>query len=100
MQQEMSLALVILLSAASGAIIVLLLGVASRIKAKMKIHNLSKTITKTEKADKILKEKEDRNHLEQIEEENRVLKKKGEKIRDLSEANDNSQEDGTIIYTR
>lgn len=100
MQQEMSQALVILLSAASGAIIVLLLGVASRIKDKMKIHNLSKTITKTEKADKILKEKEDRNHLEQIEEENRVLKKKGEKIRDLSEANGNSQEDGTIIYTR
>ena len=77
-EHTMSQALVILISAIFGAIIVLLLGLVKQIQSNMKIRNLTKKINRLEEEDRLLKEKEDIVHVERLEEENRLLKEKEE----------------------
>lgn len=75
-----SQAIVILISASVGAIIVLLLSMMKQIKSNIKIRSLNKIIEKLEEKDKLLKEKEDMAHLEKLEEENKKLKDNEEMI--------------------
>lgn len=79
-EQTMSQALVILISAIFGAIIVLLLGLVKQIQSNMKIRNLTKKINRLEEEDRLLKEKKGIVHVERLEEENRQLKEKEEEV--------------------
>jgi len=73
---NISQALVILISAFCGAIIVLLLGTFRQIKTGLRIRKLNQTILSTEVEEKESKEKEDRKHIKELEKENKDLKKK------------------------
>ncbi len=75
-QYTMSQAIVILISAIFGAIIVLLLSMVKQIKSSVKIHNLTGKVNKLEKADKKSKENEKMVDKERLEEENRLLKER------------------------
>jgi len=95
-EHNISQALVILLSAASGAISVLLLGMVSHIQLKIKIRKLTKTITHIETQERLLKEKADIEHMERLEKENRLFKEKEEK-RETFEANGTSEDEEIVI---
>ena len=73
-EYSMSQAIVILISAAFGAIIVLLLGMLKQLKSSMKIRGLTKTVNKLEEDERQLKEKEEMVNRARLEEENRLLK--------------------------
>lgn len=75
-EHTMSQAVVILISAIFGAIIVLLLGTIKQIKSKITIRNLTKTINGLEEGERRFKEKEEKVLREKLEEENRLLKEK------------------------
>ena len=75
----MTQAIVILLSAVIGAIIVLLLSTVKQIKLNLKIRNLTKQVSRLEEA-KLLKEKEDLVQLERVAVEDRELKAKEEMV--------------------
>ena len=75
-EYTMSQAIVILISAIFGAIIVLLLGMVEQIKSSFKIHNLTGKVNKLEKADRKSKENVKIVDKERLEEENRLLKEK------------------------
>lgn len=77
-EHTISQALVIVISAIFGAIIVLLLSMIKQIKLNMKIRNLTKTINKLEEKDRLGKENEEIDHRERLEEENRILKENEE----------------------
>lgn len=77
-EQTVSQALVILISAIFGAIIVLLLSMLKQIKLNMKIRNLTKTVNRYEEEARLGKEKEDIDHRERLEEENKILKENEE----------------------
>jgi len=79
----MSQALVILVSAIFGAIIVLLLGMIKQIASSMKIRNLTKAINKLEEEARLLKKKEEMVHIERLEEENKLLKEKEESNQEI-----------------
>lgn len=52
-----SQALVIIISAIAGAVVVLFLGTIQQVKLSMKLKSLSKTISKLEEENRVLKEK-------------------------------------------
>lgn len=77
-EQTISQAIVILISAIFGAIIVLLLSMLQQIKLNMKIRNLTKTVNKFEEEAILEKEKEASLDRERLEEENRILRENEE----------------------
>ncbi|WNF36649.1 lipopolysaccharide assembly protein LapA domain-containing protein [Bacillaceae bacterium IKA-2] len=77
-EHTISQALVILISAIFGAIIVLLLSMLKQFKSDMKIRTLTKTINKLEEDARLVKENEEMVHRESLEEENRILKENEE----------------------
>lgn len=79
-----SQALVILISAVFGAIIVLFLGTITQIKANMKIRNLTKKINVLEEEKKALSNK--------IDEENKVLTDKPENLEIVNDIVNNKAE--------
>ncbi|ABR49788.1 hypothetical protein Amet_3668 [Alkaliphilus metalliredigens QYMF] len=97
-EHSISQALVILISAIFGAIIVLLLSMVKQIKSNIKIRNLTKTIHKSEEAERILKEKEEKIQRGKLEEENRLLREQEEATqKEMSEMNNNNQENSNDI---
>lgn len=75
-QYTMSQAIVILISAIFGAIIVLLLSMVKQIKSSFKSHNLTGKVNKLEKADRKSKENEKLVDQKKLENENKLLKEK------------------------
>lgn len=75
-EYTMSQAIVILISAIFGAIIVLLLSMVKQLKSSFKIHNLTGKVNKLEKENRKSIENQKTVDKEKLEEENRLLKEK------------------------
>jgi len=80
---SISQALIILISAVLGAVIVMLLGTIKQIKSNLKIRNLSKEFTKLQEENKSLKER-----IEQLSQDSEKRKEKDNKV--LEEHRENS----------